>query len=1048
MPNLLLFLLVVLLCASFAHAFGAGNIPSISKIEGQNFRHGDIEDTLAMIAMSAGGGLLSKIRGGKKFDRMAIKRVYFGNWLRDYSQAIDIATLKQGLTSELLTAIVWILGIMEFGYGTGEFQVTEERLGTYRADEHIDNPKGYGEGEDAPRLDRRLRGPVKPVELEIDPQTGMKNYICNERGDWPTSSVYVRDSIHKCIALGRQGGSENQYEALRLLGQALHTLEDFPAHSNYCELVLMEMGHNVFPHVGRDTQINLNGNKVYPLITGTFGGLDFVHSLIGAANDSLSEVEIEDVNNHVAAAADSKVTDMLKGYLRKLPIKLPNIPDFSGGSREMSGVEIADMIDNYERDMQTDTRDLYGGFEAGPDYASNYTGGSRDFDTRDGELSGDFQKLNIQNKMKISTPDLSSIDVKKIERRILPLLKFRDAIMYGLEKVFDSIPGLSSLTEKISETMSLFVFGLISPIVKPMIAAVTKGLHAGAGKVTSGDDQIEVWKNPRASDPTHSQLSKDHFSLYLNEPAGKVAAVIVLHVVPLVVAAWGDNSIDPNSVTNTMMEVMHHPSMCRTPLQQQMKDTVKEWINGLGSKKQVVLDGLSPDGVLNGANNTGGKKHDQGDHSGCSHASSTANLSAFMAGKFGKQSYTTGQSDSWQSGGGSGMTNQNQNSYQQQQNQNQGMYGGDNSSNNSNKYGSNSNKYGSNSNQGNQYGSNSDNKYGSNNQSDNKYGSNNQSSNQYGSGSSNQYGSNSGSKYDNKSDNKYGSNSGSQSHQSNQYGSGSQSNKYDNDNKYGSNSDNKYGSQSDNKYDSGSSNKYDNDNKYGSGSNNQYGSSSQSSNQYGSSNEYGSSNQGKHHGRKNSNEYGSNSNSGNSGKHHGRKNSNEYGQSNDSYGNSNSNSGKHHGRKNSNEYGSNQGSNYGSNNQSSNQYGSNQGSNYGQDNQSSYGQSNQSHGSSHHGSSQSGYPGSQQQSYGSSNQGNQYGQQSSYGNQGNDYNQGNQGQYGNQNQYGQRDMGQGYDQNQGQGYNQGYDQNQGQGYNQGNQGGYNQGNQGGYDNRY
>lgn len=245
--NFLLFVLVLLLCASFAHAFGAGNIPSISKIEGQNFRHGDIEDTLAMLAMTAGGGLLSKLRGGKKFDKMAIKRVYFGNWLRDYSQAIDIATLKQGLTSELLTAIVWILGIMEFGYGTGEFQVTEERLGTYRADEHIDNPKGYGEGEDAPRLDRRLRGPVQPIELEIDPETGMKNYICNERGNWPTSSVYVRDSIHKCIALGRQGGSENQYEALRLLGQALHTLEDFPAHSNYCELVLMEMGFNVFP---------------------------------------------------------------------------------------------------------------------------------------------------------------------------------------------------------------------------------------------------------------------------------------------------------------------------------------------------------------------------------------------------------------------------------------------------------------------------------------------------------------------------------------------------------------------------------------------------------------------------------------------------------------------------------------------------------------------------------------------------------------------------------------------------------------------------------
>ena len=39
----LLTLAVVLVFASPAHAFGAGNIASIAKIEGQNFRHGDIE---------------------------------------------------------------------------------------------------------------------------------------------------------------------------------------------------------------------------------------------------------------------------------------------------------------------------------------------------------------------------------------------------------------------------------------------------------------------------------------------------------------------------------------------------------------------------------------------------------------------------------------------------------------------------------------------------------------------------------------------------------------------------------------------------------------------------------------------------------------------------------------------------------------------------------------------------------------------------------------------------------------------------------------------
>lgn len=39
----------------------------------------------------------------------------------------------------------------------------------------------------------------------------------------------------------------------------------------------------VFPHVGRNTQIQLEGarHSVYPIVTGTFGGVDFLHSVTG-----------------------------------------------------------------------------------------------------------------------------------------------------------------------------------------------------------------------------------------------------------------------------------------------------------------------------------------------------------------------------------------------------------------------------------------------------------------------------------------------------------------------------------------------------------------------------------------------------------------------------------------------------------------------------------------------------------------------------------------------------------------------------------------------
>src|SRR5215471_859174 len=111
----------------------------------------------------------------------------------------------------------------------------------------------------------------------------MKNYIANEQGNWATSTRYIRQSLYAAIQARRNARDDaGLYEALRLLGQALHTLEDLSAHSNWVELALIEMGYrNVFPHVGEKTAIHLGGKNIYPLVTGTFGGMDFIHSLLG-----------------------------------------------------------------------------------------------------------------------------------------------------------------------------------------------------------------------------------------------------------------------------------------------------------------------------------------------------------------------------------------------------------------------------------------------------------------------------------------------------------------------------------------------------------------------------------------------------------------------------------------------------------------------------------------------------------------------------------------------------------------------------------------------
>lgn len=253
-------------------------IASISKIEGRNWRHGDIEDMLKTVACLK----------GHKWTSMMIRRVYFGNWLRDYSQALDVGTLK-GIQAGTIRILVWVLSFMSFGYATAEFEVTEERLGVYRPEEHIDNPKDYADNQDARKFDPRLRPPVQQIELDVDPATGMKNYIANERLPIATSSGYVSHSLTRSIHFGRvytcggsgtRGKEADLCEALRCLGQALHCLEDFGAHTNYTELALRDLGyHNVFPHTGTATRINLRGKEVFPLVTGTFGVVDFFHSV-------------------------------------------------------------------------------------------------------------------------------------------------------------------------------------------------------------------------------------------------------------------------------------------------------------------------------------------------------------------------------------------------------------------------------------------------------------------------------------------------------------------------------------------------------------------------------------------------------------------------------------------------------------------------------------------------------------------------------------------------------------------------------------------------
>lgn len=172
---------------------------------------------------------MAKAFNGKKFSKIMVSRVYFGNWLRDYSQAIDVGTVKS-VSAEAIRLLLCVLGFMTFGYGSGEFEVTTDRVGCYRPEDHIDNPKDYADNVNATEYYDRLRGPVdEQAELSIDERSGMKRYIAAESDNIMTSAKHVRALFTRCVELGRSYKDNNNkadlYESLRLMGTGLHCLE-------------------------------------------------------------------------------------------------------------------------------------------------------------------------------------------------------------------------------------------------------------------------------------------------------------------------------------------------------------------------------------------------------------------------------------------------------------------------------------------------------------------------------------------------------------------------------------------------------------------------------------------------------------------------------------------------------------------------------------------------------------------------------------------------------------------------------------------------------
>ena len=238
--------------------------------------------------------------------------------------------------------------------------------------------------------------------------------------------------------------------------------KDFGAHSNYCELALRELGYrDVFPHCGVATEMNIRGHQIYPVVTGTFGAVDFLHSVLGEATDHFTQTEVEELNVALKSAEAAQVSggDGQRGFFsstQDFAGLLSQVPGMGGGlAATARDLQASSNEQEYQNAIRESVNDSF----AGP---PGSTGGPP------------------SNAVPGMSP---SFDPVETARKIYPILEFRDKVVKAINATIAKIPGLEALVTKISETLSLFILSLLAPFIRPIIDAVADSLKKGSSTV-------------------------------------------------------------------------------------------------------------------------------------------------------------------------------------------------------------------------------------------------------------------------------------------------------------------------------------------------------------------------------------------------------------------------------------------------------------------------------------------------------------------------------------------------------------------------------------
>lgn len=120
------------------------------------------------------------------------------------------------------------------------------------------------------------------------------------------------------------------------------------------------------------------------------------------------------------------------------------------------------------------------------------------------------------SQMRVSPrqPEEFTIQMQQAAKEIYPIIQWHDEIMLSITETIEQIPILPELISQLEEQVNIFVFSLLAPFVLPIIGQIKTELNTGSSEIiaSSKDKQLIVFNDDHSTDPTHSMLSKDHFS--------------------------------------------------------------------------------------------------------------------------------------------------------------------------------------------------------------------------------------------------------------------------------------------------------------------------------------------------------------------------------------------------------------------------------------------------------------------------------------------------------------------------------------------------------